>query len=349
MVKNKITNPQAAIRVVIDITKGQQTLILREFKDLQSRIISSDMVLSSLLDEPLSFRKIEHFDVLIIISPFQKYKPHEIRAMLQFVDAGGGILVLSKAGGDKLTGTNLSSLLKHFKLKLGESKVLDLNPSSIDPNSINGITIPTIPGLIEHDLLIYNCVSIIADISQVLITSSSVNGEKEYHLAAWGEKGLGRLIVFGSTSVFDDSEIGLKNSENLKILIRIIRWLSHKLLTEQDFEDITEISPIKSGTDTDTDNFENLIKNLLPEISEIVDKDDLIKEYSDSEFEVESTVIRILRSFLANALRDSHTKSKDFNYLQIEGFEQVVMFLNRISNNIEKLTDLIEKSVNKST
>ncbi len=51
---------------------------------------------------------------------------------------------------------------------------------------------------------------------------------------------------------------------------------------------------------------EATIKNIVPEISEIVDRDDSIREYLETDFDVESTVIRILRAFLANALRDVH-------------------------------------------
>jgi uncharacterized membrane protein len=325
------------INIAIDLTKGQERFLLRELKDLQSSMINRGILFSHLVDDPISLRKIEPYDVVILISPVgERYRPNEIKALLNFVESGGGLLVASRAGGDETLGTNLSTLLKHFNIKLGEGKVLNLDPNAIDPSAVDGITSLVMPGIVETDnILFYNAVSLIAKPDRVLISSESDEKGLIYPLAVFGQKGAGRVMVFGSLSPFDDTEIGIQNPANAHFFHKVISWLSKR------WEPFTD----EKGSSTalqnvNEDSLEQLIKNLLPEISEIVDKNVEGNESREQEFEVESTVIRILRAFLANALKEAHD-NRNMQNIQIEGFDQLIMFLNRISKNLEKITDFI--------
>ncbi|MHA2251560.1 MAG: hypothetical protein ACXAD7_14445 [Candidatus Kariarchaeaceae archaeon] len=328
------------VRIAIDLTKGQESIVVSEFKDLQGLIVQSGITVSLLFDEPLSLRKIEYFDILILITPIgEKYKPYEIKSLLQFNEGGGGILVMSRAGGDATLGTNLSSLLKHFDLKLGDGKVLNLNPNSVDPNSISGVSSLLFPGLPDGgDVIFYNAVPIIAATDKIMFSSADESNGIVHPLAAFARRGSGRLVIFGSTSLFDDSAIGLHHEKNSQIFLKVVHWLSHtedEVYEEEKYED--------ELLDEEDTSLDNLIKNLVPEISEIVDKENIFQDFEDTDFHVESTVIRILRSFLANALRDAH-EGKEVNSIQIEGFDQAIMFLNRINHNLEQLVDLYKKT-----
>lgn len=180
---------------------------------------------------PITRQSLQNYDILVFAcTDSSKYSPEEIEAIASWVrEDGGGLLMLSHAGGDRGRRSNMTELATQFGMIFENDQVLDeMNNYGID-NMPNIKTFPMPHPIIEGITSICyraGCsVSIVGMSQSIAITNPSSNPGNVTVIAA-SEPGEGKVVCIGSYEIFrDEINGGISQAGHVQLVKNIFSWL----------------------------------------------------------------------------------------------------------------------------
>lgn len=349
------------LNIAIDCSKGQSTRLSLKYRLLQSFLISEGYLVTVIVEAPLRSKYLELFDVLIILTPYGvKYQSHEVKAIVNYIRGGGGVFIFSQNGGDEKLGTNIGSITHHFDIEMVNSRVLDpINNFYENPSILKGTATGHLPNSDEiHSAIFNEPTELICPPQQVLFRSAdtTIDGSKIL-IAKSSDSVKGKLIVFSTPSLFEDGNLGLQREIHQKLLKQYFAWicstwnpLEESIQNNTPVE--TEHNPTETTANEFSDNKSKAIDSMFQEatdrlIADFIENVDLeqfqpLDDELDS-FNVENTVIRMLRSFLAQALQEvrdaEYGENKVYHNVTVEGMDQLIMILHKIHTSLDKIAE----------
>ncbi|MHA1522255.1 MAG: hypothetical protein ACTSRK_18940 [Promethearchaeota archaeon] len=181
---------------------------------------------------PITRDNLAPIDILVIPCPDNnKLSKNEIQAINAWVTIdGGGLLMLSHAGGDKGRRTNLSQLAEQFGMIFENNQVLD-KYNNLGVENLPVIDSWAIPHPISENLkkIVFRagCSVTISGINVSPVFSSGPDADPfETPLLLASENGEGRVVSMGSYEMFRDKISGGIRQEDHKLLaLNIFSWL----------------------------------------------------------------------------------------------------------------------------
>ncbi|MHA1385691.1 MAG: hypothetical protein ACTSR3_18220 [Candidatus Helarchaeota archaeon] len=215
--------------LAFDVTQKERGRIFENYKILCEQLNSQGHTCKE-FDEPLAnITDFSEIEVLILACPDNsKFFDAEIKSILNFVENGGGLLILSHAGGDKGLRTNLRQLTGRFDFYFNNDEVFDFSSNLgyqsyvIIKNLQNHSITEKVPDFcyrIGCSLTVKNNATILA------YSSDSASPEKTPILTSTEYK-KGRIVGLGSYEIFrDEINGGINYENNLKLALNIFNWL----------------------------------------------------------------------------------------------------------------------------
>ena len=217
--------------IAFDVSHKPRGKIDENLTQLRDSLNSNDFTCYNFQDV-LAGDSLKSFDILVFVCPdFIKIASHEITAIVNWVkDSGGGLLLLSHAGGDKGRGSNLSEISEQFGIAFENDQVLDertnLGLENIPEISTFNIPHPITSGL---DSLCYRSgcsLTIIGSGAFSLADSNETSEPYSCPLICVSESGKGRVCCIGSYEMFRDKVGGgFKCNEHPMLALNIFQWL----------------------------------------------------------------------------------------------------------------------------
>lgn len=181
---------------------------------------------------PISREKLASIDILVIPCPDNnKFNKNEIQALKTWVsEDGGGLLMLSHAGGDKGRRTNLTELSEQFGMIFENNQVLD-KFNNLGVENLPIIEDFSIPHPINENLhrIVFRagCSLSTAGINVSPVISSGPKADPfESPLILACEDGEGRAVAVGSYEMFRDKIAGgITQDDHQQLAQNIFNWL----------------------------------------------------------------------------------------------------------------------------
>jgi len=219
------------LKIFFDETQKERGKINTNYSMLRDSLRSQGFDVEIYNDYPISEKGLR-CDVFVFACPDgSKLAKAEIDAILNFVERGGGLLVISNAGGDRGLRTNMSEILNKMGIDILSDQVKDDSN-----NEFNMPTHPVIKDLKEHPIT--------QGVSEIVIVAGcSVRGSANMKGIAYtspvaeppnapvvvaGEYKKGRVVAIGSYRLFSNYGAGLNLRNNKTFALNIFKWLARQ-------------------------------------------------------------------------------------------------------------------------
>ena len=218
--------------IAFDESHKPRGKISGNYSNLRGHLEAEGFNCQTIMEFPLTRKNLAPFDILAIPCPdFSKISKDEIEAITKWVNEdGGGLIMLSHAGGDKGRRSNLSDLAEKFGMQFENDQVLD---------SSNNFGIENLPELKTFspphpitDGITSICFRAGCSLSTFGMTAIPVMNSNEESepfstpLCVAAEAGDGRVIGIGSYEVFRDKIMGgFNQDEHPRLASNIFQWL----------------------------------------------------------------------------------------------------------------------------
>jgi len=220
------------IYVAFDEAHKERGNLSTNFKSLSSMLNENEFTCYSYAEFPIAKNNLAPYDILVLACPDNaKFSKQEIESIVNWVtNEGGGLLMLSHAGGDKGRRSNLSELSEQFGIIFENDQVLD-KVNNMGMENLPLITNFGFPHPITEDIssLCYRagCSLTIANMSVTPVVSSSADSDPvESPLILSTEIGEGRIVAVGSYEMFRDKTAGgFNEGSHAQLLLNIFYWL----------------------------------------------------------------------------------------------------------------------------
>ncbi|MFX1532575.1 MAG: hypothetical protein ACFFBC_15765, partial [Promethearchaeota archaeon] len=218
--------------IAFDISHKPRGRIDENFTELRDYLNSNDFICYNFLEVPITEESLMPYDILVFVCPdFARISSLEITSIVNWVkNLGGGLLLLSHAGGDKGRGSNLSEISEQFGIAFENDQVLDetLNLGLENIPLISSFNIPH-PITAEIDSLCYrsgSSLSIIGSGAFSLADSNETSEPFSCPLICVSEQERGRVCCIGSYEMFRDKVGGgFQCNDNSQLALNIFKWL----------------------------------------------------------------------------------------------------------------------------
>lgn len=236
--------------IAFDVAHKPRGRIDENFTELKDFLNTNGFECYNFLEAPITQSSLKPYDVLVFVCPdFSKISALEISEIHNWVrEDGGGLLLLSHAGGDRGRNSNLSELSQNFGIAFENDQVLDetynlgmenmpIITSFIPPHPITS-GISTICFRSGCSLMVLgNAISI--------VSSNETSEPFSSPLICVAEPENGRVCAIGSYEIFRDKiGCGFNSDDHPSLAYNIFNWLvsEHRLeLREKGV--IPDISP----------------------------------------------------------------------------------------------------------
>ncbi|MHA1704915.1 MAG: hypothetical protein ACTSUX_02415 [Promethearchaeota archaeon] len=228
------------------------------FNDFIEFLFNSDFKLGK-IQAGLTIKKLSKYNLFIIGVPTSNsfFTEQEINDVIEYVRAGGSLLLINDKGGDKANHNNLSELSKFFGIKFNPDVLHDDKNYSKKPSR------PVITSFKKHFItrdinrIIHSggCTLTIENLKEIpeldikpLAFSSNEHAWHEIYdgtnwvkkpvkkapILAAGHFGSGKIVAIGNLSIFSNlnDEYGIRAADNFKLISNIVSWLLNKAHSE---------------------------------------------------------------------------------------------------------------------
>lgn len=239
--------------IAFDNSHKERARLDENYTELRNYLNENDFTCYNFLETPVTQESLKPFDILVIACPdFSKLSHIEIMELVNWVkEDGGGLLLLSHAGGDRGRSSNLSELSEQFGISFENDQVLDdVNNIGIENlpiiSSINFIPPHPITNGVYSICYRAGC-SLTVIGSAISIASSNETSEPfGCPLICTSEPNKGRVCVIGSYEMFrDKTGGGFQYDDHATLALNIFNWLIsdyHMELTKQGAEHTLPVS-----------------------------------------------------------------------------------------------------------
>ncbi|WXG40969.1 MAG: DUF4350 domain-containing protein [Candidatus Freyarchaeum deiterrae] len=216
-------------RVLFDETQKERGRITTSYSAVKGVLETEGIQSIRFVDFPITLDKLKDFNALVFPCPDQsKIQPAEIRTVLDFVSRGGGVVLLSHAGGDPGLRTNLNELAENFGVSFQNNQLFD-ERQNLGMENLPKITKfkdhPVTEGLSELAYSAGCSIKLVGEAEALAITSRTAQPPDAPVLAV-SNYGNGKVVALGSYEMFRDRIMGgLNTSQNMVLLKNIFKWV----------------------------------------------------------------------------------------------------------------------------
>jgi len=218
--------------IAFDISHKPRGKIDENFTELRDYLNSNDFMCYNLLEVPITEESLMPYDILVFVCPdFARISSFEIRAIVNWVkNSGGGLLLLSHAGGDRGRGSNLSEISDQFGIAFENDQVLDerinLGLENIPLISSFNIPHPITAGIGSLCYRSGSSLSIIGSGAFSIADSNETSEPFSCPLICVSEPEKGRVCCIGSYEMLRDKVGGgFQCNDNPQLALNIFQWL----------------------------------------------------------------------------------------------------------------------------
>jgi uncharacterized protein YneR len=156
-------------------------------------------------------------EILVISCPRTTFNIQEVIAIGTFVNNGGGLLLITEAGGSGYQCSGiLNGISSQFSIYMNNVSAPLMTPSIVSHEVTKDVN--------SVSFVFSDNLTVVPGSSFPLITSGPGGSSI---LMAGSEHGLGRVIVIGDTNVWADVNNGLITPDNSQLAVNTISWLGH--------------------------------------------------------------------------------------------------------------------------
>ncbi len=217
--------------IAFDVAHKPRGRIDENFTELRDFLNSNDFLCYNFLETPITQNSLKPFDILVFVCPdFARITTMEITEINNWVrQDGGGLLLLSHAGGDRGRNSNLSELSQNFGIVFENDQVLD-ETYNLGMENMPIITafIPPHPITNSISSLCYRsgCSLSVLGNSISVVSSNETSEPFSSALVCVSEPDNGRICAIGSYELFRDRVGGgFSNDEHPSFAFNLFSWL----------------------------------------------------------------------------------------------------------------------------
>ncbi|MFX1310623.1 MAG: hypothetical protein ACFE8C_13055 [Promethearchaeota archaeon] len=218
--------------IAFDVSHKPRGKIDENLTELRDFLNSNDFVCYNFLEVPITEESLIPYDILVFVCPdFSRLSTLEIAAIVNWVkNSGGGVLLLSHAGGDRGRGSNLSEISEQFGIAFENDQVLD-DKINLGLENIPLISAFNIPHPITNGIstLCYrsgSSLSIIGSGAFSIADSNETSEPFSCPLICVSEPEKGRVCCIGSYELFRDKiGGGFQCNDNPQLALNTFKWL----------------------------------------------------------------------------------------------------------------------------
>jgi hypothetical protein len=217
--------------IAFDIAHKPRGKIDENLTEMRDFLNSNGFMCYNYLETPITQQSLKPFDVLVFVCPdFAKISSMEMTEICSWVEEdGGGLFLLSHAGGDKGRNSNLSELSQRFGILFENDQVLD-DTTNLGLENLPIITafIPPHPITNGISSICYRsgCSLTIMGNAFSIASSNETSEPFSTPLICVSQPNNGRVCAIGSYELFRDNVGGGFNSdEHPTLAYNIITWL----------------------------------------------------------------------------------------------------------------------------
>ncbi len=216
--------------VAFDESHKPRGKIESNYRNVQRQLESEGFVCQPFAEFPITQKTLSAYDVLVVPCPdFSKFSEQEIADIGRWVrEEGGGLLMLSHAGGDKGRRSNLSELAEKFGMIFESDQVID------EKHNCGMGNIPNIKDFVMHPItagiteICFRAGCSLTLVGNAIAVASSGEQAQPFSVpvivAAQCDEG--RVVGIGSYEMFRDRiAAGFGESQHSKLLSNIFNWL----------------------------------------------------------------------------------------------------------------------------
>ena len=327
--------------------------------ELRDFLNANDYVCYNFLEAPITRNSLRSFDILVFVCPdFAKISSMEITEINSWVrEDGGGLLMLSHAGGDRGRNSNLSELSQTYGIAFENDQVLDKTYNlGLENMPIVTAFIPPHPITNSISSLCFRsgCSLSLVGSSISIVSSNETSEPFSTPLICVAEPDEGRVCAIGSYELFRDRVGGgFGNDEHPNLAFNIFSWLVSDYRMELHSSGaIPEIAPQEVPSTTQTMDYQsspissatterkNVDINFSMKISNKSELIDLLKIFQNQIDTMKTTIDKLIRTVASSETSltelNGPPPNKQQNYSQkttSDGLDELIA-----SN--EPLTDL---------
>jgi hypothetical protein len=217
--------------IAFDIAHKPRGKIDENLTEMRDFLNSNGFMCYNFLETPITQQSLKPFDVLVFVCPdFAKISSMEMTEICSWVEEdGGGLFLLSHAGGDKGRNSNLSELSQRFGILFENDQVLD-ETSNLGLENLPIITafIPPHPITNGISSICYRSGCSLTIMGNAFSIASSNDTSEPFStpLICVSQPNNGRVCAIGSYELFRDIVGGGFNSdEHPTLAYNIFTWL----------------------------------------------------------------------------------------------------------------------------
>jgi len=245
--------------IAFDVTHKPRGRIDENLTELRDQLNSNDFICYNFLEVPITAESLIPYDILVFVCPdFSRISPNEITQIVKWVkNSGGGLLLLSHAGGDKGRGSNLSEISEQFGILFENDQVLD-EKNNLGLENVPLISTFNIPHPITANIetLCYRSgcsLSIMGSGAFSIADSNETSEPFSCPLICVTEMSNGRVCCIGSYEMFRDKiGGGFQCSDHPSLAINIFKWLlsDYRMELRSTMDAPTPVSQLKEISST---------------------------------------------------------------------------------------------------
>ena len=218
-------------KIAFDVAHKPRGKIDDNLTELRDFLNANDFMCYNFLETPISYNSLKPFDILVFVCPdFAKITSMEITEINNWVrNDGGGLLLLSHAGGDRGRNSNLSELSQNYGIVFENDQVLDETYNlGMENMPIVTSLIPPHPITNSISSICYRsgCSLSVLGSAISIISSNETSEPFSSALVCVSEPDNGRICAIGSYELFRDRVGGgFNNDEHPNLAYNIFSWL----------------------------------------------------------------------------------------------------------------------------
>ena len=249
-------------KIAFDVAHKPRGKIDENLTEIRDFLNANDYICYNFLETPITINSLKPFDILVFVCPdFAKITSMEITEISNWVrNDGGGLLLLSHAGGDRGRNSNLSELSQLFGMMFENDQVLD-ETYNLGMENMPIITsfIPPHPITNSIGSICYRsgCSLSVLGNSISIISSNETSEPFSSPLVCVSEPEKGRVCAIGSYELFRDRlGGGFSNEEHPNLAYNIFSWLiSDYRMDLHSNGEVPEIIIRNQATDIEPSNY----------------------------------------------------------------------------------------------
>lgn len=218
--------------IAFDIAHKPRGRIDENLTELRDHLNANDFMCYNFLEVPITEESLIPYDILVFVCPdFAKISSLEITEIIKWIkNSGGGLLLLSHAGGDRGRNSNLSEISEQFGIAFENDQVLD-ETQNLGIENIPLISSFNIPHPITQniDSLCYRSgcsLTIIGGGAFSIADSNETSEPFSCPLICVSESEKGRICCIGSYEMFRDKVGGgFQCNQHPELGLNIFKWL----------------------------------------------------------------------------------------------------------------------------